>query len=382
MDVHRSRPMLLVTKWFGCFLLDENCEIVEKRLFEKDHIPGILRRVMKGEVLEEEKELVAARNIVPKGCAGAGDAGEVEILVTEQRLVGIQDCKLADPTRMEGTRTGDIGGSESLAVLVERTLDPANFGYDPGMLAPLMEDAMAAKEKAAVSGATRDALISATVHTLEDMRQCSNLMTERLEEWHHVFSTKTLGKRKAAKLPEALMDAMPEEFLRNFGWENTRQIDLDLLTIVASNRKGMLLSMKTLEMFVRNEMESYAPNVSAIAGTQVGAALLAAAGSLKRLSMFPSGTVQLLGAEKAFFRFLKEGDRPPKHGFIYRIPAIRLAPKQLRGRLSRHYATKISIAARMDYFSPQKGLNREFLEEFKKKRAMILDPGQDKSKKK
>ncbi len=388
--------MYLITKWFGCFLLDEYGEKVEMRLFDRDSIPGKLRRIMKGEVLDEERELAEAA--VPDD--GTDDSGcTVEIVVTEKRLAGLDSCMLADLSRMrlpgcnDGKgKTGDTG--DAIVGKLERALDPVNFGYDPAMLTTLMENVMAEKERASLSGAVRDALISAAFHTLEDMRQCSNLMSERLEEWHQVFSTKSLGRKKAGKLPEAIIHATGEretseeteqadvdeiclEELRDkFGWENVRRVDLVLLSNIAYNRKGMTLSMKTMEDFIDEEMGRYAPNLSAIAGTQVGAALLATAGSLKRLAMFPAGTVQLLGAENAFFRFLKEGDRPPKHGFIYRIPAIRRAPRHLRGRLSRHYSTKISIATRMDFFSPQKGLNEEFIEKFRKKRARILVEGQ------
>jgi nucleolar protein 56 len=67
------------------------------------------------------------------------------------------------------------------------------------------------------------------------------------------------------------------------------------------------------------------------------------------LSELPSSTVQIIGAEKSLFKHLKGKAPSPKHGLIYRHPAIMNSPKRLRGRLARALAGKLSIAARIDY---------------------------------
>ncbi len=74
-------------------------------------------------------------------------------------------------------------------------------------------------------------------------------------------------------------------------------------------------------------------------------------GSLRRLASLPSGTIQLLGAEKAMFRHLKEGSRPPKHGILFTHPMVRNAPGWQRGAISRALAAKICLAARADEYS-------------------------------
>src|SRR3989475_5647274 len=71
-----------------------------------------------------------------------------------------------------------------------------------------------------------------------------------------------------------------------------------------------------------------------------------------RSTLFPYTTLfrSVLGAEKALFRTLKTGARPPKHGIIFQYAAIHQSPRWLRGRIARAVAGKLAIAARMDAF--------------------------------
>ena len=69
-----------------------------------------------------------------------------------------------------------------------------------------------------------------------------------------------------------------------------------------------------------------------------------------RLARFPSGTVQILGAEKAFFNHLHTGAAPPKHGHLFMHPWISRSPFWVRGKISRMLAAKCSLAVRCDAF--------------------------------
>jgi len=77
---------------------------------------------------------------------------------------------------------------------------------------------------------------------------------------------------------------------------------------------------------------------------------MAKAGGLDRLAMLPASTIQILGAEKALFRALRTGARPPKHGILFQHEAVHAAPKWQRGKIARTIANKIAIAARVDYY--------------------------------
>jgi nucleolar protein 56 len=97
-------------------------------------------------------------------------------------------------------------------------------------------------------------------------------------------------------------------------------------------------------------MEEEAPNTKAVAGTLLGARLIAIAGSLQNLAMRPASTIQVLGAEKALFRSLKTGARPPKHGLIFQHALLHDAKRWQRGKIARVLAGKLAIAARIDAF--------------------------------
>jgi len=51
------------------------------------------------------------------------------------------------------------------------------------------------------------------------------------------------------------------------------------------------------------------------------------------------------------FRHLKDGSKPPKHGYLFMHELVRKAPKNKRGKVARLLATKIAIAAKADAFT-------------------------------
>nr|3GQU_A Chain A, Nop5p Protein [Pyrococcus horikoshii]3GQX_A Chain A, NOP5P PROTEIN [Pyrococcus horikoshii]3GQX_B Chain B, NOP5P PROTEIN [Pyrococcus horikoshii] len=116
-------------------------------------------------------------------------------------------------------------------------------------------------------------------------------------------------------------------------------------------RDKMVIGAGGLEDYIDKAMDDVAPNLKALVGAKLGARLISLAGGLKELAMLPSSTIQVLGAEKALFRHLRTGAKPPKHGVIYQYPAINRSPWWQRGKIARALAGKLAIAARVDYFS-------------------------------
>jgi nucleolar protein 56 len=107
---------------------------------------------------------------------------------------------------------------------------------------------------------------------------------------------------------------------------------------------------RVLADHIEGAMENVAPNVKELLTATVGARIISKAGSLARLATLPASTIQILGAEKALFRALKTGARPPKHGLLFQHPLIHSAPKWQRGKIARAVASKVAIAARIDYY--------------------------------
>lgn len=104
-----------------------------------------------------------------------------------------------------------------------------------------------------------------------------------------------------------------------------------------------------LVTFMNDQVQVIMPNVSSIAGTDLAMDLLASGKSLQRLAELPASTIQVLGAEKAFFKHLKTGSPSPKHGVMFKLPHLTGLPKNQRGKYARSAASKIAIAARADF---------------------------------
>jgi nucleolar protein 56 len=128
----------------------------------------------------------------------------------------------------------------------------------------------------------------------------------------------------------------------------------DINLNIIKNYANQILSLdefrQELEEYLDSLMEQVAPNLNALVGGLVGAKLIAKAGSLKDLAYMPASRVQLLGAEKALYRFLKTGEKRPKHGLIFQWNLIRGSKAYNRGKISRVVSGKIGIATKVDFF--------------------------------
>lgn len=82
-------------------------------------------------------------------------------------------------------------------------------------------------------------------------------------------------------------------------------------------------------------MKSIAPNLSTILGDVLAARLIAHTGSLTNLAKCPSSTIQILGAEKALFKALKQRTNTPKYGFLYNSGFVIKTKSKNKGRMSR-----------------------------------------------
>ena len=91
-------------------------------------------------------------------------------------------------------------------------------------------------------------------------------------------------------------------------------------------------------------MQAVAPNLSVMVGELVGARLIAHAGSLMNLAKQPASTVQILGAEKALFRALKQKHDTPKYGLIYHASLVGQAQPKHKGKISRLLAAKCALS--------------------------------------
>jgi nucleolar protein 56 len=213
--------------------------------------------------------------------------------------------------------------------------------------------------KKVAASVKRDALIVQAIDQIDELDTAINMIVKRLREWyglhnpefshavddHRRFVEEILKKDKGYLLSEMRFDPT-----FSMGSDLSEK---DISAILAlAKRIALLYGLRDEQLnYVESVMDDVCPNVKRLCGASIGAKLLSIAGSLERLSIMPASTIQLLGAEKALFRHLRNKScLPPKYGIIINHPLVSKVKKDDRGKAARALADKISIAAKVDYF--------------------------------
>ncbi|TFF95093.1 MAG: C/D box methylation guide ribonucleoprotein complex aNOP56 subunit [Promethearchaeota archaeon] len=229
------------------------------------------------------------------------------------------------------------------------------------------------KETISQVAGKRDLIIVRVIETLDTIKKSTSLLSNRLREWYGLHFPELTDKIIddiiiMAKLITLLGDrknyteeTLEKYFDFNENLVNTltlkaeksmgAKIDLEILREYAQQIVSLDAYRENLEDYLEELMEKTAPNINAIVGALIGAKLIAKAGSLKKLAFMPASRIQLLGAEKALYRFLKTGEKRPKHGLIFQWNKIRSSKPWLRGKIARVLAGKIGLGSKVDYFS-------------------------------
>ena len=212
-----------------------------------------------------------------------------------------------------------------------------------------------AKEGVAISAADPDRRLEHLSRASEELRTLHLSMEAQLIEWVGLFLPSARFETNrgsvagrvsevasltefatALEVDDAHEQPTPSEWKALHGWA----------VMVANQRR----QLDQLEHAIRVSAQAHLPSVSTLVGPLLAARLCVEAHGRLRLARLPSGTVQVLGAEKAFFNHLRNGSAPPKHGHIFMHPWISRSPRWIRGKIARMLASKISIAARIDAF--------------------------------
>ncbi|MEM3227366.1 MAG: hypothetical protein QXR58_01650 [Candidatus Micrarchaeaceae archaeon] len=198
-----------------------------------------------------------------------------------------------------------------------------------------------------------------------------NLLSERLSEWFGLYvpELKVQSQKQLIELSTAFAEGKVdnESIASILGSEsNYRDVVKKINSTIGRKSKeeekkvfaefarlGRMTSavLDSLEGYITAAANRIMPNVTYLTDAKIAAELLSKAGSLERLALMPAGTIQVLGAEKALFKHIKFGSKPPKYGILFKLPKISSGRRDIRGKIARLYATKISIAVKADYFS-------------------------------
>ena len=211
-------------------------------------------------------------------------------------------------------------------------------------------------------GLSKDKLISQAVLLAEETNKMINMFYERLAEWYGFYYPESIkpikhveefvkiaGEHRAAVSKEL---NIPE---KSMGFD-IEEKDLNAIKNAKNEMSTLIKFKNSVESYVESEMASFAPNLAKVAGSVLGAKLIEMAGSLEKLAKLPSSTIQVLGAEKALFRHIRKGTKPPKHGIILQHQLMKKVSPKNHGKVARTLASKIAIAAKVDFYSKGKDL--------------------------
>ncbi|MBW2983558.1 NOP58 family protein [Candidatus Woesearchaeota archaeon] len=230
------------------------------------------------------------------------------------------------------------------------------------------------KIKQAVSD---DLFIIQTISNIEEIDKVANTLVKRLREWYSYYLPEfSKSIQSHEKFVELILKKSKNELLKEIRIKKEESMGAELskddtkpIMALADQLKDLYQLKEKQKEYLENVMKRVCPNLLAIAGPLIGAKLIQHAGSLKHLVEFPASTVQLLGAEKALFRHMKTGARPPKYGLIYSHQLIAQAKKKEQGKVARGLADKISICVKVDYFKGEPigdKLRKQLEKKFKK----------------
>ncbi len=355
--------IFIVETLIGVFGVTEDNEIVEAVLYPRNpsKISAALDRQSSGEVSREVAD--AMEKLVQRGFDAFVFTNRA-LAETVRKKYGVQ----VDAVGRSGADGFVRENLEALAVEHGLAEDVSEFYALSQKVATLT-----ARKAVQRAQSERSVIVIQAAQLLNELDKTLNVLSNKLREWYSVhfpeLSRHVDGHRTYAQLINDFGDRadIEEGRLKELGLGRQSK------AIIASARESMgapmapddigeikRLAGRLLSLYdYRPEVEAYlastateiAPNLSEVAGPVLAAKLIEKAGSLKKLAMMPSGTIQLLGAEKALFRAKKTGSKPPKHGLIFQHPYVHSKPRKLRGRSARALAAKLAWAARADVFS-------------------------------
>ena len=220
----------------------------------------------------------------------------------------------------------------------------------------------------------RDLLAVQAIRAIDDIDKTINLFVARLREWYslhfpelddlvrehpdYVKIVVELGHRdnitKEALVKLGFSEAKASkiaEIARKSMGADLSDFDIIKIQTLARIIAELYRLRSELSEYIDAVMKEVAPNIATLVGPLLGARLLSLAGGLENLARLPASTIQVLGAEKALFRALRTGGKPPKHGIIFQYPAVHRSPRWQRGKIARALAAKLAIAAKIDFFT-------------------------------
>ena len=320
----------------GFFAFDSENELISERLFPESEILNRLADIDEKKIVDEESEIIEELS---------GDYDEI-IIESNKRKSDYENEKI--------TIKNPNSGGEYLRSNYEK------FGLDSSDITEIYRNLAIHKIKKESS--SEDKHLIQAINSIDEIDESIAKLIERIREWYALYFPEmdTVKNNETYirlisqnKSKEEIIKAKPEAFPQDLIDldEDINAMDLEIMNNYAKSIYEVQKTRKNIEEYIDSKMEAIAPNLRLLVGSSLGAKLISHAGGIRRLALYPSSTVQIMGAEKALFRHLKSGDRPPKYGLIYQHPQVRGAKWWNRGKIARMLAGQISLAVRRDVFT-------------------------------
>lgn len=333
---------VLHTVWYGTFMVDidgKDQKVLEFIEADKDpeKISEDLRKINDGELLDRERDL-------------------------SKELDGV-----TDPRSLSLVKGLDLIPARDIHVP-----GPEEYGFSTELLT---EASILLSTKVGKEGPD-DSTVMSGVGALTDIDSSLNLVTERMREWYSKYWEEISELLEEPEVLSMIMeDPDPYTLHSRLDREDLKgpigeAPDLSGMSPMAEVALAQWKARENLESYLEREMDLTAPCLSAVVGPLIGARLIHSAGGLMRLAKLPSSTVQVLGAEKMFFKFLKEGGKPPKHGVLFQHSWVHSLPISKRGKMARSLANAAAIASKIDAYGS--GDPEPLKKRLEKRREQIL----------
>ncbi len=332
----------IVTTFVGCFGVDEHNQIILVKPFPKDPVK-IAKKLVESEfkIIDEEKQI-------------------------QKELWKRKYNEFVYSVRKEGARIVEPGNKaeqfvkenlRDIAIKKKIVKDQTEFN---NLLTKVNIELTKIKIRQAIG---RDNLIIQINGAIEELDKSINIFAERLREFYSLHFpemdrivkdhkkyakiVEKFGSRERIDEPE-LKDIAAKSMGANFTPEDIRVAQSFAREII------QLYNLRdTFSNYLEKLLKEVAPNLSTLATPAIAAKLIAKAGGIEKLAKSPSSFIQLIGAEKALFRFLHGKGKTPRFGILAIHPLVQQAPEKLKGRIARALALKLSMAAKIDFYSKE-----------------------------
>jgi len=339
----------------GVFAINDSGELIDKVLFPRE-----IRKI--AQKIDEESLTIEEKNLLD--------------LLKKRGFTQFISSKRVEPYKFEENNYGEKIFRENFRSIAKKSISDTELN---SFLTEIGIELSKLRIKEVVK---KDSIVIQTVNAIDEIDKSINIFIARLREWyglHFPEMGRNIDKHeKYAKLISeyGLRSNIKEKDLIDLAKTSMGIVlsenDEKILKEYAKQVNDLYNLRNHLEKYLDHVMKEIAPNTRELAGSAIGARLIALAGGLDKLAKKPSSTIQLLGAEKALFRYLRGKGRSPKYGLLFTHQLIQNAPQQKKGKVARILASKLNIAIKIDYYSKE-DRSKELKEVLERSIKKIMD---------